>query len=219
MRRMIPGKDWHRPLTSIVAATLAYKRAVRRVHTALLLVAALTLLALQTVTTQAAFQEGTTTVEPEAASGSYPPGSIDGAKNPGLIPDEFAYEMFFIAVAEPEGAAPEELARARSKLAQALLDEDDTAALLNALTEFRKRSDLISTQLAEINLRSPIAPPSSPDGLLIAELHQQRKQLTRDTINLLAARLSEDGLVKLHEHLQREKRGMIMFPMAQPSGD
>jgi len=122
-------------------------------------------------------------------------------------------------VAEPEDATPEQLGRARSKIRAAGLNEDDAAAFLNALAAFREASDGIDAQIVEISNRSPIALPTSPDGLRIEELHRQRKTLVADIVSLLGARLSVAGMDKLYRHLQREKRGMKLIPMNLPSGN
>ena len=41
---------------------------------------------------------------PQAAQSVDPPGTIDGAKNPELIPDDVAYRVVLLALAEPESA-------------------------------------------------------------------------------------------------------------------
>src|SRR5262245_48959152 len=51
-----------------------------------------------------------------------PPGTIDGAKNPELIPDEVAYRLVLLAFAERENASEAEQARFRAKIAPAGLD-------------------------------------------------------------------------------------------------
>jgi len=81
-------------------------------------------------------------VQAQAAGGD-PPDTIDGAKHPELIPDEVAYRLIFLAVAEPEGAPAERTALARAKIAPARLSEDDAVAFLSLLTAFRKQFDAL----------------------------------------------------------------------------
>lgn len=191
-----------------------------------LVVAVLVAVALSLMTTApAAQQDGSATQAGTSIVGASvvpanpdPPGTIDGAKNPEKIPDDVAYELLFLAVAEPENATQEQMGRAESKIEAAGLNEDDRDAFLNALTQFRKGVDQIDAQLVEINKRSPLTPAPSPDGQLVGQLQSQRRQLVADTISLLGASLSPEGLAKLHEHLQREKRGMKLIPMNLPAG-
>jgi len=73
-----------------------------------------------------------------AQSNADPPGTIDGAKNPELISDFKAYEVFFHAVAVADNASQAEVLSAKNKFRRAHLSEADAAELLKILEEFHK---------------------------------------------------------------------------------
>ena len=74
-----------------------------------------------------------------------PPGTIDGAKNPELISDFKAYEVFFHSVVVADNAAEAEKLGAKDMFSRAQLSESDTVELMKVLGEFHKaRSNIIS---------------------------------------------------------------------------
>jgi hypothetical protein len=142
-----------------------------------------------------------------------PPGTIDGAKYPELIPDSVAYRLLFLAVAEPENATDEQIARARGKINPAGLSETDVEAFLLLLAKFGQGMTSINAQLGTIRDRNPLAlSPLSADGQQVQVLTRQMDQLVTDTITALPERLSSEGLAKLHDYLQQAKRGMKIIP-------
>jgi len=141
-----------------------------------------------------------------------PPGTIDGAKNPELIPDGNAWRLLFLAVAEPEDATPEQIDRARAKIAPAGLSEEDTVAFLSLLSQLEKESDALDMQVVELYAKSPFLHPDSIDFEKVVELGKRRDQLFANTIGALPARLSREGMQRLYTHLQEAKRGMKIIP-------
>ncbi len=99
-----------------------------------------------------------------------PPGTIDGAKNPELIPDEVAYRMIVLAVAEPADATDEQEERARAKLNAIGFSDDDAAAFLTLLAEFQTQAKALDRQVAEVLVRAPIPHPASTDYRQLVEL-------------------------------------------------
>jgi hypothetical protein len=79
-----------------------------------------------------------------------PPGTIDGPKNPELIPDDVAYRVLLLAIAEPEDASPEQKARARAKIVRAQLSEDDEVLFLTMATQYKTQIDSLAAQAAQI---------------------------------------------------------------------
>jgi hypothetical protein len=142
-----------------------------------------------------------------------PAGTIDGAKNPELIPDEVAYRMLFLAVAEPEDATDEQKARARGKIAAARFSEEDTEAFLKLTTDFHKEMTTVISQNAEIRARNPLPDRQSTDWAILVGLRKRMEANVTNTIAALPARLSEDGLRKLHAHLEIVKRGIKRIPL------
>lgn len=152
------------------------------------------------------------------AAGSDSPDTIDGAKHPELIPDDVAYRLVFLAIAEPENAPAARIALARAKIAPAGLGADDTAAFLALLTAFRKQFDALNAQETDLLQRNFAVHPLSTVAEQLRGIRAQRAKLFAETIAALPARLSDEGMAKLEEHLQREKHAMKMFPSSYENG-
>lgn len=179
----------------------------------LFLVAGVLVLLLTTTRRKAVSLEAATVGGEQAATVSAdPPGTVDGSKNPELIPDEVAYRLFFLAVAEPQNASDDHKARARAKLNPTGLDEQDTETLLGALAEFRSQIDPLHTQAVEIRARSPFPHPDSTDWQQLKTLGQQRDKVVRDTVTWVPTRLTPLGRQMLDAYLQEAKRGMKIIP-------
>jgi len=174
---------------------------------------ALVLGGIMIVGTAAAPQSETvTTAEQISAIPPDPPGTIDGARNPELIPDAVALRMIVLAVAEPADATEAQKERARAKLRPIRLSENDATTFIELLAEFRAQADALDEQVSEIYVRAPIPHPASTDHRQLVELANKKNQLVSDTVAAIPARLSEDGLVKLGSYLPEAKKGMKMFP-------
>jgi len=143
-----------------------------------------------------------------------PPGTIDGAKNPELIPDEVAYRLVLLAIAEPENAADAQKARFQAKVAPAGLDGNDAEALLGILGPFQSQLDAADAQGSQILARDPIPPSGSPDYQQLLQLGQQKDTALAQAISALPARLSADGVAKFQAFVQIQKKGMKYLPDA-----
>jgi hypothetical protein len=163
-------------------------------------------------TTAAPQTETSASTEQAAALAADPPGTIDGAKNPELIPDEVALRMIVLAVAEPADATEAQKERALAKLNPIGLSEEDTVAFLNLLAEFQGQADALDKQAAEVYLRAPFPHPASTDYRELLELGKQKVQLLRNTVAAIPACISEEGLLKLTVYLPEAKRGMKVLP-------
>ena len=162
-----------------------------------------------TTTTQETTSTASTDAQPATTD---PPGTIDGAKNPELIPDDVAYRVLFLAVAEPENPTEEQLARARAKISRAQLSEEDTAAFLNAATQFKAQIDSLAAQAAEISKGIAFVDPSSVQGRQLSQLGKQQDQVLANTLGALQTGLSAEGLQRLQAHIQSIKRNMKVYP-------
>ena len=141
-----------------------------------------------------------------------PAGMIDGAKNPELIPDDVAYRLVLLAVAEREDATDAQKARFRAKIASAGLKEDDTVALLVIVGALQKQLDALNAQANQILARDPLPLAGTPDYQQLVELSKQREPVFAQAMSALPARLSADGAAKLLAYVQKEKRGMKYLP-------
>jgi hypothetical protein len=140
------------------------------------------------------------------------PGTIDGAKNPELIPDAIAYRLVFLAIMEPENPTEEQRARARAKISIAGLSEDDTVAFLLHLSRFHTAITGIDSLIGQIYARNPTPTPSSSDAQLLIQLGNQLEDLIAKTIADLPTQLSTDGMARLYAFVQQAKRSMKYVP-------
>ncbi len=146
-----------------------------------------------------------------------PPGTIDGAKNPELIPDNIAYEMLLLSLIEPKEPTELQKARRRAKIGMVRLSQEDAATILVAVGEFRDQLEVINSRVAEIHQRDPIPTPNSTDWQLLAQLLTQKDQLVSNTIAALSGRLSGEGTDKLQGHIWNLKHGIKRFPFNKPA--
>jgi hypothetical protein len=141
-----------------------------------------------------------------------PPGMIDGAKNPDLIPDEAAYRVVFLAFAEREDATDDEKARYRAKICPAGLAQDDEAALFVILSTFKKETDDLQSQASAILATDPLPHPDSTDYQKLLDLDMQGRAAFGEAMSALPARLTADGVAKLDAYVKGEKRRMKYTP-------
>ncbi len=141
-----------------------------------------------------------------------PPGTIDGAKNPELIPDDVAYRLLFLAVAEPDNATEEQKARARAKIRAANLREEDVASFLGVASEFRNQVDSLAAQAAKIRGGIPLVHPDSVVARQLSQLEKQEDQVLANTIGIINNTLTQEGSRKLQAHIQSIKRDIKLFP-------
>jgi hypothetical protein len=166
-----------------------------------------------TVSSGTTTQETTSAVSTDPlAQPADPPGTIDGAKNPELIPDEMAYWLIILAVAEPADATEEAKERAWAKIAPIGFSEEDAAAFLTLLAEYQGQVDAVDKQVVEIYQATPIPDPASTVYKELVDLGKQKDQLTKDAVAAIPAKLSEDGLIKLSSYLPEAKKGMKIIP-------
>jgi hypothetical protein len=149
-----------------------------------------------------------------AAIAPDPPGTIDGAKNPEMIPDGVALRMIVLAVAEPTNAPEEQKERARAKIASIGLSDEDAAAYLALLAQFQDEVDAMDKQVVEIYQRTPIPDPASTVYEELVDLGKRKDQLANDAVAATAipAKLNEDGLARLSAFLPQAKKGMKIIP-------
>jgi len=145
-----------------------------------------------------------------------PPGSIDGAKNPELIPNEEAYQVVFLGFAEHENATEAEKTRFHVKIAAAGLSDDDEQALFTVLAAFRKHKEALQAQASAIMARDPFPQAGSVDYQELLDLTNQHKTVFAEAMSAVPAGLSADGVAKLDAYVKGQKRGMKYVPDMQP---
>lgn len=177
---------------------------------------AMTCLALAFVTRPAASQSDSSQTPDTTAQAlppqPDPPGMIDGAKDPDLIPDDAAYRAVFLAFAEREDATDAERARFQAKIRLAGLGEDDEAALFVILTAFKKQTDDLKSQASEILAQHPVPHPDSVEYKKLLDIDQQGRAAFHEAMSALPARLTSGGVTKLDVYIKGEKRRMKYTP-------
>jgi hypothetical protein len=141
-----------------------------------------------------------------------PPGVIDGAENPELIPDDAAYRLVLVAVAEREDATKTEKARFRAKIASTGLNEEDTEALRLILAALQKQLDALNAQAHQILARDSLPLAGTPDYQQLVELNKKRLPVFQEAMSAVPARLSLEGAAKFQAYVQNEKRRMKYLP-------
>ncbi|HYG80765.1 MAG TPA: hypothetical protein VD861_10275 [Pyrinomonadaceae bacterium] len=127
--------------------------------------------------------------QPSAPDVNDPPGTVNGAKNPELVPDHVAYSLFFGFLAGRQGSETEKNSM-RAYFNQTALEGVDVDALLAAADEFQQRMD---------------APDSAHRESILAEI-----------IASLPKRIGASGMTKLRRHInERVKRKVKIVPGPQ----
>lgn len=148
---------------------------------------------------------------PQNQAEADPPGTIDGARSPEMIPDHVAYSLLFNLLAGRKTATERE--SIRSYIAQAgLADETDIDALLAVAEEFRLRADIIDKRAESIKAKGGQRLGMAA-VLQLNELQRQKEGLVLEVVDSLPARLSALGAVKLRLHInERVKRKIKIIP-------
>jgi hypothetical protein len=141
-----------------------------------------------------------------------PPGTIDGAKNPELIPDDVAYRAVLLGIAERENATDQEKARFEAKIASAGLSADDKLALLVILAAFQKQMDALNAQISEVLQRDPVPLAGTPDYQQLVDLTKDREPIFVEALSAIPARLGAEGAAKFQAYIQNQKRNMKYLP-------
>lgn len=133
-----------------------------------------------------------------------PSAQIDGAQYPELIPDNVAYRMYFLAVAELPGAQGEAKARQQAHLIGAGIGEDEIPVAVEILgtfkTEFTSLVDAYN-KTAEDAITRHVRPD-------YPSFKKQLDALVETTRLRLRTSLTVQATNNLDAHIQREKRNM-----------
>ncbi len=130
-----------------------------------------------------------------------PPNLIDGSKNPELVPDSTAYRLYLLTVSIPANSTEQDRAAQQAHLSKVGLPVNDLQRTIAALAAFRSQYDAWvgrynATAAAQGNNFDP------------TPFLQQQEDIVQSTREVLRHSLSAIGMLKLHAHVQAEKRGM-----------
>jgi hypothetical protein len=126
--------------------------------------------------------------------------TIDGSKNPELIPDSLAFRLYFIALSENDSTLTESTERQKAFFATAGLNAADTEVAASILRAFKKRLDAM-TETYNTSVLS--TNDSTADRRLFAA---KREALVETTRNEFSIMLSTGGAKHLNDHVQGEKQ-------------
>ncbi|SRR6266851_3652320 len=138
-----------------------------------------------------------------------PPGTIDGAITPELIPDDVAYSLFFNFLA---GRGTEkEKNSLRAYMQQVQLGDIDLEALISTSQEYQNALNNIDTQ------QSALARANHQDlrGIetQLNELQQRRLVLLNEKVQSLPNRLGKTGAANIQRHVMEYiKRKVKIIP-------
>jgi hypothetical protein len=135
--------------------------------------------------------------------------TIDGAKNPELIPDDLAYAHFIRATAS--SATPQAVQRREALLTRAGLTRDERQSYAQALGDVQARLDAVRVQLGAA------AASATPDER--AQLQRVENDIIADARESLRSGLGAAASARLDEHVQTHVKSRIRIyrgPMEHP---
>ena len=168
----------------------------------------------QSTTNRVEAVTNTSTSQETGDTSEDPPGTIDGAKNPELIPDDVAYSLFFKFLSDRQ--SDEEKNSMRAYVKQSALDGVNVNALLAVGDEFKKKVAVVDAQAKALR----DANPNHPDERAANAFREQYKAITVELIASLPARLGANGAAKVREHIvgRIKSRVKIIPGPVMPSG-
>lgn len=142
----------------------------------------------------------------QSSANQDPPGTINGAVNKELIPDNAAYSAFlrFVAHQTQADKTKADKAFALSYLKFNGFEDADIKAILTAADEFRQRIAVIDSQIEQLS-------PSTADKF--NQLRKQQDDLVQEFASSFSVRLSPKGQEKMNHLIhQRIKSNMKIVP-------
>lgn len=124
--------------------------------------------------------------------------TVDGSKNPELIPDEIAYQSLFLMVSADSNGSDISRKRAAAFLKALRLTAQDQAEVAGKASSFRQSHQTIS---------------GDPQPVGVAARFQRQVELVNIVRSDLSGRLSTDGNAKLRDFVQQQKRHIKLFPI------
>ncbi|MDQ3818074.1 MAG: hypothetical protein M3362_10310 [Acidobacteriota bacterium] len=164
-----------------------------------------------------------------------PPGTINGAEHPEMIPDHAAYAAIFRMVSNRH--TPQEInsIRAYVRLLMGLgvqgkcrscrpsvgVGDADIDAFLAAAEEYHQRVSIIDAQAADIKDRT--WPNPSPDVMAqLKHLQKLKENLAIEIMASLPQRLSGEGWQRVRQHINehvKQRVKLVPEPTTPPGGD
>jgi len=131
----------------------------------------------------------------------------DGSKTPDQIPDDLAYQHFFMATAAHQPPTAGEQARQAVQLFHLQLSSADQQTLIQGLAKFRAQLDQIENALGQLAKLS--TDPATP--VQIAGLRQQEVSLSSATLSSLRQTMTQDGAARLDGYVRTHVKAHIVI--------
>lgn len=129
-----------------------------------------------------------------------PPGYINGAETPQLIPDSTAFRLVFISLRLPKSPSEADLKRQSSRLKNRIgLADADVVTVKEIMTQFGTSYDAWLAKYTQ--------PGASTD---VATATSEREAIVEETIASLIKRLSSEGVAQLSTFVQKAKVRMLV---------
>ncbi|KAA6457922.1 hypothetical protein DYQ86_21390 [Acidobacteria bacterium AB60] len=128
-----------------------------------------------------------------------PPGTIDGATTPQLIPDSTAFRLVFLSLRVPGSPSANDLKNQSSRLKHIGLSDEDAAAAKGIMSSFGTSYDAWQTKFGQ--------PGSSID---VPTAKSEREAIVQETLGRVMKGLSPEGAAKLAEYVQAAKSRMVV---------
>jgi hypothetical protein len=128
------------------------------------------------------------------------PLSVDGAKNPELVPDPLAYRHFFLSTIPPDNAPAESTSKRQElRLTKLGLEGQDREDYVRAMGQARESLASIAVQRASWS-----DPPldTATSRVMLKRLAEQEAQVFEDTRRLLQYSLTTEGFGRLEAYVR-----------------
>jgi len=128
-----------------------------------------------------------------------PPGTIDGAKSPELIPDSTAFRLVFLSLRAPTSPNATDLKKQSSLLKHIGFSDDDAVAAKNIINDFGTAYDDWQRKFRQTS--------SSID---VPNARSERETIVQETLGRVMKQLSPVGAAQLAQYVQAAKARMVV---------
>ncbi len=141
-----------------------------------------------------------------------PAGTIDGAVNKELIPDQAAYGVFLRFAGHQ---IKTDKAILRSYLKSHGFKDEEVGVIQAMAEDFQKRVAVLDDEVKQIKDKNWPNPDSSVMARL-SELQRQKETMVSEIINALLPRLNSDGQVRINHLLNDKIKTRMKIALAPP---
>lgn len=135
---------------------------------------------------------------------------VDGSKTPDRIPDELAYQHFFLAISDPGQSSANAVSRQKAWLSRLELSAADELNLATIVNQLRKELDSI-----ELSVNQVAADPNrsaAQKNQVLGAVKQQRQTAVAATVSRLRATMSAQGWSITDAHVRNHvKRNIVIY--------